>query len=142
LIGVSSDILFIYVTYFVVGVCIVQLTTYNKPIIKIVGFILIIPLILLPIVGIGAIFGIMLIGGELMPIYQQATPNGNICRVASYGNATTSNGSYAATEYKTYLAIEIPKNTFSIDNTQKEHVTPEYTCNQLNAFKQSQRIAI
>jgi len=137
LIGVIFDILFVYATYFMAGVGIVQLTTYNNQIIKIVGFIFIVPLILLPIVSIGAVFGIILIGGDLIPVYQQETPNGNVCRVTSYGNATTSNGGYIATEYETYLVIEVPKHKLSIDNTRKENLTPELTCKQLNENNKS-----
>ncbi|MES9957609.1 MAG: hypothetical protein ABW086_11200 [Sedimenticola sp.] len=136
-IGVTPDILFLYATYFIVGVGIVQLTTYNKLLIKIIGIISIVPLILLPIASIGAVFGIMFIGGDLIPVYQQETSNGYVCRVTSYGNATTSNGGYIATEYETYLVIEVPRKELSIDNTRKEHVTPEFTCNQLNEITKS-----
>jgi hypothetical protein len=128
-VGVSMDVLALYLLYFMIGLCIVQLSADNNKILKILGALCLVPIILMPLLSVPAVLGIMLTVGDLEPIYSTYDEQGHLCRVTSYGNATTSTGGFEVGIYNNVGFIEYQIDFAMVDNTRMPEITPERVCN-------------
>lgn len=126
--GVVADVGILCLIYFMAGVCTFQCVGHRNIVLKIAGILSSIPFFVIPILSIPVVIGMAFIVADLEPRYSVRHENGDLCRVTSYGNATTSNGGYNAILYRPFGFVEYKMNVTVVDNTRKPEVTPEAVC--------------
>ena len=128
---------FIYALYLFVGVCAFQFYSKSqKRLIKSLSVIARIPFFIIPILSVPAILAVAFIVSDFEVEYETTSPEGYLCSITSYGNATTSVNGYEANIYRKLLIFKVEKDNMRIENTYKPEITPEYTCRiALNKFK-------
>lgn len=126
--GVVADVVILCLIYFMVGLCVFQCVGHSNLVLKIAGILSSIPFFVIPILSIPVVIEVAFIVADLEPRYSVRNENGDLCRVTSYGNATTSNGGYNAKLYRLFGFVEYKMNVAVVDNTRKPEVTPETVC--------------
>lgn len=129
LVGVSANAILLFAIYLLFGICAVQLAiTKNSKFLAIAGKVAMLPLLILPVISVPALLAVAFIAGDAEPIYEYKNTLGYLCRVTSYGNATTSKGGYLATLYSQHIFVEQKLNSASVDNTGNKDITPQHAC--------------
>jgi membrane-bound ClpP family serine protease len=126
--GIAADAIVLYAIYLLFGLCVFQLLKLKHFALKAIGAICVVPFIIVPILSVPAVLGVALAVGDYEPLYS-VNDGSRLCRVTSYGNATTSTGGYEATIYKTFGFVEYQVDFVEVDNTRKPEITPESVCN-------------
>jgi hypothetical protein len=109
--------------------CIAQIYSAGKHFaFKFFGVILFLPFLVAPLLSIPASLVFAFIVGDMETLYETSSEDGLLCRVTSYGNATTSINGYNATLFKKSLPFEKKIMSLSMENTYKPEVTPNYVC--------------
>jgi hypothetical protein len=126
--GTEADVVVFYAIYLVLGLCVFQLVRLKHVIFKTIGSLCTVPFIIFPLLSIPAVLGVALVIGDYETKYS-VYDGSHLCRVTSYGNATTSTGGYEAIIYKRFGFVEYKVDFVAVDNTQKPEITPESVCN-------------
>lgn len=126
--GMALDVVVLYAVYLLLGLSVFQLFMLKHYVFKIMGALCTLPFIVIPLLSVPVVVGVALIVGDYEPRYTESDGS-RLCRVTSYGNATTSTGGYQATIYKTFGFIEYKIDFVTVDNTRKSEITPERICN-------------
>lgn len=135
--GVSVDAIAMYLIYVLLGFCALQLCRFKHGIIKLIGILSFIPFVAIPLMSVPAILGVAFIVGDFEPRYTVTNEQGYLCRVTSYGNATTSNGGYNSNIFKEFGFFEYKVASVSVDSTRKPEITPAGICNDVFSGLQS-----
>ena len=128
---------FIFTFYLLAGVCAFQLYSKSQnKIIKSLTIIARIPFFVFPILSVPSTLVVVFIVCDFEIEYETTSPEGYLCSITSYGNATTSVNGYEANVYRKFFVFKHQKYNLRLENTYKPEITPEYTCRvALNKLK-------
>ncbi|WP_461535048.1 hypothetical protein [Spongorhabdus nitratireducens] len=136
--GVTTDIVGLYLSYFVTGIAVFKMTAFRNRAAKLSGCIAAFPFFVLPALAIPLFFGVLLGLGDLQTEYETDREEDYYCRVSVYGNATTSTGGYTARVYEAYAVLEYQRHAVNFENTLYPEMTPELSCKRaLSAAKKA-----
>jgi hypothetical protein len=134
--GTTADVVALYAIYMLLGLCAVQLLRLKHFVFKAIGTLSVVPFITVPLLSVPAVLGVAFAVGDYEPQYS-FYDGSHLCRVTSYGNATTSTGGYEATIYKKFGFVEYEVYFVAVDDTRRPEITPERVCNEALSERKS-----
>ncbi len=126
--GVMADVTVIFFLYVFFTVGSVKLINNKNSLLKVVGLIFSVAIVLIAFFSVPAFLGVAIAVAEFETEYETLDEHGYVCRVSSYGNATTSTGGYNASVFRVLGPFEKKIDFESVESTRRPEITPETVC--------------